>query len=495
MGCVFGCARRKRAKQPQPEAPKPVLIGQPSGLDSLGKTSSANGRTPRLSPRNSLVDDEDQYFDARSQRSETSTSGASPVSTPDVTRRNSLQRDPDHQGSGALDDGSPSSPGHNSLASIWSRISSGGLGGSKRRNQDGSSDLVHPDQGDDADADPRSPPSDAIAVLEPGGDKAKVGCMQLFSHSSLGHKRYLRTVRPLAGTSFKHKDLAAALDAGTERECWEASDATTFMVRSQDYMRTRIKEPSAPALYRLLNVDIYSFDFKLNHIARHVKLPEAPRLGPEALALPPDQQLPPLLIINIQIPTYPASLFGAQDGEGHSIVYYFGLPEGWQPSDVENKAALALLQRFIHDGKEADRTPTRDRLKLIPRVVNVEEWTRVGPLNVAENRLLTKYNDKPLMTKPQHVHFTGPNYHEVDLNIHGYAYIARKAFGSFIPRLGPVVFENAFAIQGNREEELPEVILGCARVTRVDFTKVRPFPALQRTPSSTLRDAALDNQV
>lgn len=31
--------------------------------------------------------------------------------------------------------------------------------------------------------------------------------------------------------------------------------------------------------------------------------------------------------------------------------------------------------------------------------------------------------------------------------------------------------------QGNSEEELPEVVLGCARVSRVDFSKVRPFPA------------------
>jgi hypothetical protein len=31
--------------------------------------------------------------------------------------------------------------------------------------------------------------------------------------------------------------------------------------------------------------------------------------------------------------------------------------------------------------------------------------------------------------------------------------------------------------QGNSEEELPEVVLGCARVSRVDFGKVRPFPA------------------
>ena len=41
-------------------------------------------------------------------------------------------------------------------------------------------------------------------------------------------------------------------------------------------------------------------------------------------------------------------------GRGQSLVYYFGLPEGWEPSILENKHALALWQRFVHDGTESD---------------------------------------------------------------------------------------------------------------------------------------------
>lgn len=50
-----------------------------------------------------------------------------------------------------------------------------------------------------------------------------------------------------------------------------------------------------------------------------------------------------------------ASLFGSQDGQGLSLVYYFTLPEGWEPNDVGSSAALELLQRFIHDGREQDK--------------------------------------------------------------------------------------------------------------------------------------------
>lgn len=68
--------------------------------------------------------------------------------------------------------------------------------------------------------------------------------------------------------------------------------------------------------------------------------------------------------------------------------------------------------------------------------------------------------------------FKGKEYLEIDVDVHSYAYLARKAFSSFIPRLATVVFENAFVVQGNQPEELPEVILACARVSRVDFNKV-----------------------
>ena len=37
----------------------------------------------------------------------------------------------------------------------------------------------------------------------------------------------------------------------------------------------------------------------------------------------------------------------------------------------------------------------------------MEEWSKAGPLSGAEQRLITKYNDKPLLTRPQHSYFAG----------------------------------------------------------------------------------------
>jgi len=43
---------------------------------------------------------------------------------------------------------------------------------------------------------------------------------------------------------------------------------------------------------------------------------------------------------------------GQTDGKGVSLVYYFALPDGFEMEDVGNPAAVGLMQRFIHGGKE-----------------------------------------------------------------------------------------------------------------------------------------------
>ena len=55
---------------------------------------------------------------------------------------------------------------------------------------------------------------------------------------------------------------------------------------------------------RFIAADLYAFDFKLSHIAKHVLLPPVPNV-PDQSHLPADEQLPPLLVINIQLPGYP----------------------------------------------------------------------------------------------------------------------------------------------------------------------------------------------
>jgi hypothetical protein len=47
----------------------------------------------------------------------------------------------------------------------------------------------------------------------------------------------------------------------------------------------------------------------------------------------------------------------------------------------------------------------------------------------------------------QHSFFNGRRYFEVDLDLHTYSYLARRAIMSFVTRLPSVIWDNAFVIQ------------------------------------------------
>ena len=46
-----------------------------------------------------------------------------------------------------------------------------------------------------------------------------------------------------------------------------------------------------------------------------------------------------------------------------------------------------------------------------------------------EHRLINNYNDKPILTRPQHRFYRGEHYCEIDVDVHNYAYLARKVGG------------------------------------------------------------------
>ena len=54
----------------------------------------------------------------------------------------------------------------------------------------------------------------------------------------------------------------------------------------------------------LLGVDIYSFEQKISHIAKRINLPQPPKLGAGYHRLQGKERIPPLLVINVQLPTY-----------------------------------------------------------------------------------------------------------------------------------------------------------------------------------------------
>ncbi|KAL5722466.1 hypothetical protein ACHQM5_005982 [Ranunculus cassubicifolius] len=263
--------------------------------------------------------------------------------------------------------------------------------------------------------------------------------------------------RPLAGTQVPFCPLEKKM-----LDCWSAIDPSTFKVRGENYLRDKKKEPAPNyAAYYPFGVDVFLSPRKIDHIARFVDLPLTSA----------NDKLPSILVVNVQVPLYPATFFQNEfDGEGMNFVLYFRLSEHYSkelaPHFLEN------LRRIIDDEVEKVKgfpvdtiLPVRDRIKILGRVANPEE---LG-LSATERKLMHAYNEKPVLSRPQHQFYLGENYLEIDIDMHRFGYISRKGFEVFHDRLKLCILDVGLTIQGNKAEELPEQILCCIRLNGVDY--------------------------
>eukprot|EP00899_Mesostigma_viride_P003164 jgi/Mesvir1/12849/Mv05879-RA.2 len=268
--------------------------------------------------------------------------------------------------------------------------------------------------------------------------------------------RSRRLVRPVAGATLALCSLAA-LQPGSVAET-----DYSFSVRGGNYFRDKKKISSMAPGYKLLGADIFTAGKKISHIAPHLQLPEVPPSVAAAAG-----SLPPLLVINIQMPSYEPSLFGrADDGDGCSLVFYYVLSEDFVAQ--KDSPEFKLAQRFLspsdesHKSKEG-RSKVRDQLKIVARLVNSDELE----MSSTERNLIYMYNEKPVLSRPQHAFFEGEGYLEIDVDVHRFSYVAVKGLYSFKDRMSQVCMDLGFVIQGNDKSELPERMLATVRFCKI----------------------------
>ncbi|OMO52773.1 hypothetical protein COLO4_36987 [Corchorus olitorius] len=241
--------------------------------------------------------------------------------------------------------------------------------------------------------------------------------------------------RPIAGTSVpfcpKEKDMS---------DCWSPVEPSSFKVRGKNYLSDKKKEfASNSAAFYPFGVDLFLSQRKIDHIARFVELP--------VFSL--SEEVPTILVVNIQIPLYPAAIFQSEnDGEGMNLVLYFKISESYSrglPLQFREN-----IIRLINDEVERVKgfpvdtiAPFRERLKMMGRVANLQDLH----LSTTEKKLMNAYNEKPVLSRPQHEFYLGENYFEIDLDLHRFSYISRKGFEAFQDRYKLCILDFGLTIQ------------------------------------------------
>ncbi|GBG32617.1 Hypothetical Protein FCC1311_088422 [Hondaea fermentalgiana] len=263
--------------------------------------------------------------------------------------------------------------------------------------------------------------------------------------------------KPAAGSTMKQAP------EDDQQECtWDSCEGSVFSLRQVGYKVSKQKAASAPPLYELVGMDLLKGDNKLDNIHSFVNLP--PPRKCDDLEVIKASGCPRLFVVNIQVPLKAPSMFGGED-PGVSVVFYFAInPETAKAAaeDAERPEVL-LWKRFCTEFEYNE--DVRRRFKGIGMAANISDL----PIP----KRLHSLNGKPvILFKTAHLE-RAKNVEggciEACIMVHKFGMIARTIFSQFRETSESIRIRSAFLVQGEEDYELPECVLGTAKITRLNF--------------------------
>lgn len=234
------------------------------------------------------------------------------------------------------------------------------------------------------------------------------------------------------------------LKTSLPEKMWSEPDASAFMIRGPNYLTDKKKIPSAPAKFRLVGVDLLSFESASDryHVSSR---PDS--VGKTAQKF--------TFVICMIIP----------GPENICMVFYF--QPGKDNIFEDGSPFSELLNDFI-DGDDQFRN---SRFKLIPTVV---EGSFIIKQSVGSKPTL-------LGNKLKCPYHRGDNYFEVDIDISSNS-VANTVVGMVQGVTKSLVVDMAFLLESQSEEELPETVLGVVRLQNMSLDKPLRVPRTVNSP-------------
>ncbi|KDD74041.1 DUF1336 hypothetical protein, partial [Helicosporidium sp. ATCC 50920] len=248
-----------------------------------------------------------------------------------------------------------------------------------------------------------------------------------------------------------------AAEGSCRREFWSSPGSGGFDVRGPFYLQDRKKVKAGTPMFELVAVDLLKLDEPMPHVARllpSVQRSQAPFLFVVQLMVP---CVPPLSLTCVW--AAPFAVLGQTAEDMFEACRAAGAAQGLGAGDSEALLPfLKSLHAFLQgDGPEADAARSKV-FKLIPHIARgswiIQKSVGTTPTLLGQ-KLTTKY-------------FRGTHYFEVDVDIASSS-VAASITNMVAGATKSLAIDLGILIEGQREETLPEALLGTLRLKALDL--------------------------